>query len=243
MECSSPPPLTDDQISAALDQAATADVTEHLARCPSCAARLEQAGSAERALRSNLFRWDCPPPQLLAEYHLGSIAADQQRAIARHLDQCARCTEEIGELVLFMRDEAPTVEPPAPSSVRRPPMRGWSLGRLLPRAPALALRGSSAEPLMFEADGGVAIFLEVRPAAGGQAELHGQLVADDQDGWIGALVEIRQAGALRATATIDDLGTFQTPALPLLPSELRLMRADGQALLLPEFELSASGGQ
>lgn len=242
MECSSPPPLTDDQISDALDQAATADVLEHLARCPSCAARLEQAGSAERALRSNLFHWDCPSPQLLAEYHLGAIAADQQRAIARHLEQCVRCTEEIADLVLFMRDEAPVAAPPAPPA-RRLPARGWSLGRLLPRAPALALRGGAAEPLMFEADGGVAIFLEVRPAAGGQAELHGQLVADDQDGWVGALVEIRQAGALRATATIDDLGTFQTPALPMLPSELRLMRADGQSLLLPEFGLSASGGQ
>jgi hypothetical protein len=243
MECSSPPPLTDDQLSDALDQAATADVLEHLARCPSCAARLEQAGSAERTLRSSLFRWDCPSPQLLAEYHLGSIAADQQRAIARHLEQCVRCTEEIGELVLFMRDETPIVEPSVPAPTRRPPSRGWSLGRLLPRAPALALRGGAAEPLMFEADGGVAIFLEVRPAGERQAELHGQLVADDQDSWVGALVEIRQAGALRATATIDDLGTFQMPALPMLPSELRLMRADGQALLLPEFGLSASGGQ
>jgi hypothetical protein len=68
-------------------------------------------------------------------------------------------------------------------------------------------------------------------------------VADDQDAWTGALIEIRQAGALRATASIDDLGTFQTSALPMLPSELRLMRADGHALLLPEFALSASGGQ
>jgi hypothetical protein len=241
MECSLPPALTDDQISAALDQAATPDVTEHLARCPSCAARLEQARSAERALYANLFRWDCPSPQILAEYHLGSIAAEQQRAIARHLEQCVHCTEEIGELVLFMRDEAPIVEPAAPA--RRPPSRGWSLGRLLPRAPALALRGGAAEPLMFEADDGVAIFLEVRPVAGGLAELHGQLVADEQDRWIGALIEIRQAGALRATATIDDLGTFQTPALPMQPSELRLMCADGRALLLPEFALSTSGGQ
>ncbi|HEU5101264.1 MAG TPA: hypothetical protein VFU22_19710 [Roseiflexaceae bacterium] len=239
MECSSPPPLTDDQISDALDQTATPEVIEHLARCPSCDARLEQARSVERVLGSNLFRWDCPPPLELAEYHLGTIAAERQRAIARHLEQCVRCSEEIGELVLFMRDEAPVAQPSAPA--RRSTSRGWSLGRLLPRAPALALRGGAAEPLMFEADGGVAIFLEVRPATGGQVELHGQLVSDDQEGWTGALVEIRQAGVLRATAAIDDLGTFQSSALPILPSELRLTRADGKALLLPEFGLTAGG--
>jgi len=239
MECSSPPPLNDDQLSAALDETATPEVIDHLAACPSCAARLEQARSTERALRSGLYRWDCPSPQTLAEYHLGSIAAEEQRAIARHLEQCVHCSEEIGELVLFMRDEAPAAEPAAPTPARRPAARGWSLGRLLPHASALALRGGAAEPLMFEADGGVTIFVEVQPAAAGQAELRVQLVAEDQDAWTGALVEIRQSGALRATAVIDDLGTVNTPALPMLPTELRVTRADGHALLLPEFGLSA----
>ena len=99
MECSSPPPLTDDHISAALDETAVPDVIDHLARCPACAARLEDARRVEYTLRSNLYRWDCPSPQRLAEYHLGNIAADEQRAFARHLEQCASCSEEIGELV------------------------------------------------------------------------------------------------------------------------------------------------
>ena len=34
MECSSPPPLTDDQLSAALDQVAAPDVIDHLAGAP-----------------------------------------------------------------------------------------------------------------------------------------------------------------------------------------------------------------
>ena len=92
---------------------------------------------------------------------------------------------------------------------------------------------------MFETDDGVTIFLELQPATDGQVELRGQLVADDQDDWVGALVELRQAGMLRATAAIDDLGTFHVAALPTQPTELRATRADGRALLLPEFELAS----
>jgi hypothetical protein len=239
MECSSPPPLTDDQLSAALDQEATPDVIDHLAGCASCAARLQTAQQAEQSLRSSLYRWDCPPPQALGEYHLGMGSAEQQRAITRHLEVCARCRDEMAELVQFMRDDLPAAAPAAPSSARRPALRGWSLARLLPQAPALALRGGVSAPLMFEADGGVTIFLEIEPAADGQAELRGQLVADDQDAWIGALAELRQSGELRATAAVDDLGTFRVASVPAQPAELRITRADGRALLLPEFELAS----
>jgi hypothetical protein len=237
MECSSPPPLTDDQLSAALDQAAAPDVIDHLAGCVSCAARLALARQAEQSLRSAMYRWDCPAPQTLADYHIGRPSAEEQRAIMRHLESCARCSEELAELVLFMRDQTPIAAPVEPSPVRRPASRGWSLARLAPRVPALALRGGAGAPLMFETDDGVTIFLELQPVAGGQTELRGQLVADDQDGWIGALAELRQSGVLRATAVIDDLGTFHMDALPTLPAELRVTCADGRALLLPEFAL------
>ena len=237
MECSSPPPLTDDQLSAALDQAAAPDVIDHLSSCASCTARLEAAQQAEQSLRSALYRWDCPAPQILADYHVGRPSAEEQRAIIRHLETCARCSEEIAELVLFMRDEAPLAAPIEPIPARRSALRGWSLARLLPHAPALALRGGAGAPLMFETDDGVTIFLEIEAAASGSIELRGQLVADDQDGWTGALAELRQSGVLRATAAIDDLGTFRVAALPTQPTELRIARADGRALLLPEFAL------
>jgi hypothetical protein len=239
MECSSPPPLTDDQLSAALDQVAAPDVIDHLANCASCAARLELAQQAEQSLRSALYRWDCPAPQTLADYHLGRPSAEEQRAIIRHLETCVRCSEEMAELVLFMRDEAPVIRPAEPSLVRRPASRGWSLARLLPRTPALGLRGGTGAPLMFETDDGVTIFLEIEPLSNGQTELRGQLVADDQDGWTGALAELRQSGMLRATAAIDDLGTFRMAALPTQPTELRITRADGRALMLPEFALAS----
>jgi hypothetical protein len=238
MECSLPPPLTDDQLSTALDQTAAPDVTNHLANCASCAARLNAARQAEQSLRSALYRWDCPAPQTLAEHHLGRPSADEQRAIVRHLETCARCSEEMAELVLFMRDELPVAALAEPIPARRTAARGWSLARLLPRAPALALRGAGG-PLMFETDDGVTIFLEIQALPGDQVELRGQLVADDQDGWADALIELRQAGVLRATAAIDDLGTFRVAALPTQLTELRATRPDGRALLLSEFALAS----
>jgi hypothetical protein len=144
----------------------------------------------------------------------------------------------MAELVVFMRDEMPVAVPAEPSPARRPSARGWSLARLLPRAPALALRGGAGAPLMFETDNGATIFLELDSLADGQTELRGQLVADDQDSWTGALAELRQSSALCAIAIIDDLGTFRVAALPTQPTELRITRADGRALLLAEFALA-----
>jgi hypothetical protein len=103
----------------------------------------------------------------------------------------------------------------------------------------MALRGGAGAPLMFETEDGVTIFVELQPIAGGQIDLSGQLVADDQDSWVGALVELRQAGTLQVTAAIDDLGTFGIAAVSPRPTELRIARADGRALLLPEFELTS----
>ena len=87
---------------------------------------------------------------------------------------------------------------------------------------------------MAEADG-VTIMLDVQPALDSQVRLIGQLLADDQDAWVGALVELRQAGALRATAFLDELGGWSCGPLPSGPIELRLVRADGRVVVVPEI--------
>jgi hypothetical protein len=92
---------------------------------------------------------------------------------------------------------------------------------------------------MFEADGGVTVFLDAQPGSTDQVALHGQLVADDQEHWTGALVEVRQAGTLRATAGVDDLGGFSCDSLPALATEVRITRPDGRMLRLPEFDLAS----
>jgi hypothetical protein len=68
--------------------------------------------------------------------------------------------------------------------------------------------------------------------------LIGQLMADEQDSWAGALVVLRQAGVLQATATLDDLGGWNCGPLPAGMSELQITCEDGRSVRPPEVDLS-----
>src|SRR6059058_694021 len=98
MPCSFPPPLTDDQFTAALDGEVSLPVQQHLAMCPGCAARLTQARQVEQMLKSKLRRWDCPTSQQIGHYHLGLTSQTEARSIAEHLSQCVACQAELSEL-------------------------------------------------------------------------------------------------------------------------------------------------
>jgi hypothetical protein len=243
MQCSAPPPLTDDQLSAVLDGEPAPDVRAHLAACAACAARLEQARRVEKGMRAALHRWDCPPSQRLAEYHIGRLAGEQERALQRHLEACASCKQEIEDLRLFLLEDVDQAAPaPTPAAAQpAPARRGPLIARLLPRVAAPALRGAGGGPIQAQADG-ITIFLDVRAAGAGQVAIQGQVVADEQERWAGALVELRQGGALLATAAIDDLGMFGVGPIPAGLAELRLIPRRGRAVALPDLDLSASGG-
>ena len=70
MQCSLPPPLTEDQLSVALDGTADTAVHAQLSRCPYCAEQLAAARQIETALNQHLYRWDAPSPEALAAYVL-----------------------------------------------------------------------------------------------------------------------------------------------------------------------------
>lgn len=239
MRCSFPPSLTDDQLSAALDGTAEPAVVEHIGQCAACAARLEHARQIEASLTQQLYRFDCQPPQRLGEYHMGLISGTEERAIMRHLEQCALCRAELEDLRVFMADEVmapqratPETQPPQPR-IRL----GEVLARLLPRAPAMALRGAAAGPLMLEA-GNATIVIDVQ--RGPQATtIMGQLAAEDDERWIGALVELRQGDRLAATTTIDDLGSFTLQADPSQSAAIRITPEHGAAIVIESIDPSA----
>lgn len=238
MKCSLPPPLSDDELSAAIDLMADAATRHHLARCAGCAARLEQARQVDQALTRQLWRADCPSPQQLGDYHLGLMEPTAERPIIRHLEQCALCRTEIADLRLFLEGTNPAVAPTAtaPDRPARPRL-GELAARLLPRAPALALRGSQIGPFTAEADG-VTVFLDVQAAADGQIMVNGQVIAKDQERWIGALAELRQAGGVQAVATLDDLGGFRCGPLAPGPTDVRITPEQGPAVTVPTITLT-----
>lgn len=148
MNCSIPPPLTEDQISAAVDGTASRAVRSHLRQCPGCAARVEEAKRREQAVASVLHRFDCPTALQLGELELGLVPPDEAESIHQHLALCARCTEDLAELRSLL---APEQQPEAHVATREVPQprASWLprirldeiLATLLPPAPALALRG------------------------------------------------------------------------------------------------------
>src|SRR5258706_15883756 len=153
MNCKHPPQLTPDQLSDAIDGTAGAAVQEHLGDCPFCAQRLANARLAEQKLGSRLFRWDCPPSQQIGDYDQGLLPESDGATIATHIRECARCTQELAELRLFMA----TPDRPRPVAPPQPARRGASLGeliaQLLPRSLAPALRGELRPPLTAQAEG------------------------------------------------------------------------------------------
>jgi anti-sigma factor RsiW len=240
MECRHPPPLTDEQLMATTDGVAGAQLSEHLADCASCSARLEHIRQVEQRLISRLYRWDCPPSQQLGNYHIGLASATDATMIAQHLELCAACNAEIELLREFISTTAVTVTPTVrPATPATQPWLGDLIARMLPAAQqATALRGAAAHAITAEA-GHTTIILEVQPSAEGWVTLRGQILEADQDRWIGALVELHQAGALATTTLIDEVGGFSCGLLRPDPAELRITPESGRSVLVQQIELAA----
>jgi hypothetical protein len=235
MDCRIPPPLSDDQLSSALDGDADTEVQEHLTACPSCTARLEQARRIEQGLRKLAF-WDCPSPEELGEYELAMLDTAASQAVAAHLGGCGRCRAELEDLRALLGTPEPAARPAVPAAAPRPtPLRarlGELIARLLPvpAAPALALRGAASRTLTAEA-GDLTLMLDMTDAGQG-VRIEGQLIGDALDPWLGAVVELRQGGALQSAALVDEFGGFSLGPLPAAPADLRITGEHGGTILL-----------
>ncbi len=243
--CSSPPPLTDDEISAAADGNASRRVRAHLERCAFCAGRVAEARRVERALARTLRRFDCPSAQSLGEFALGLAERSTAADIERHLDLCARCSAELLELRSALEAEPAPETRSAPA--RRAPRRAWMphprldeiVALLLPGAPALALRGESLEPEPFVAEAGDAVItLEARPAGEGSVRVNGMVAALELEPWIGALALLWQEGEVRAVATLDENGGFECGPIPAGATTLRITPEHGPTLVLRDITLA-----
>lgn len=241
MSCSFPPPLSDDQISMALEGQIDPAVQEHLARCAGCRLRLEEARTFETKLSGALYRWDCPTPSALGDYHLGLLSADESQRVLRHVEGCPHCAAELAALRIFLAAREPNPAPrPGAGQQSRPERR--SLGRrlreavasLAPASPQGALRGLGSGPVVLRT-ASTTIFLEAQPDTAGPA-LVGQLIADQIEQWAGSLVEMHQKGSIQATTTLDDLGGFRCGPLLSAPVSLHIVSPSGRSIAI--FDVS-----
>lgn len=112
MECLKPGAINDEELLAYLaGEKVRPLVEQHLTRCQYCASRLAEFRRIELTLTSKLYRWDCPPAQVLGEYHLGMLGNELAAAVTNHLGMCVLCAAEVVSLTEFLANEPVLAEP------------------------------------------------------------------------------------------------------------------------------------
>jgi hypothetical protein len=112
MECSEPGALRDEELVAYLaGETVRPAVVQHLAQCQRCALQLATYRHIERDMLSKLYRWDCPPNQVLGEFQMGMLPQVQVSAVKNHLNRCLFCTAEVATLTEFLASEPVLVQP------------------------------------------------------------------------------------------------------------------------------------
>lgn len=233
MKCITSPALDNAAIASFVDGEADDSVVAHIKVCPYCSERARQWTLLQNRLRKQSYRATCPTPMELGNYHLGLLPGAQKLVVARHLRECLLCQREVAVLESFLEDLAPETSLLGAAKVLIARlMDAQTENGFSPAGPAL--RGGAKGPLAFEADG-VVILLDIQPADEGKVNILGQVAADDQDQWTGALVELRREDQLQFSTEIDDLGAFRFEGSTLSGGELRLRPKNGSVVVVTNF--------
>ena len=117
MECTKPGAIRDEELLAYLaGENVRPFVVQHLAECQYCSSQMAAYQRVELTLTSKLYRWDCPPSQVLGEYQLGMLSKELITAVNNHLAMCVLCAAEVATLTEFLAHDPVLVErAPVPS--------------------------------------------------------------------------------------------------------------------------------
>ena len=111
MECNTPGVIRDEELLAfAAGEKVRPVVEAHLVSCQRCATLVAEVRGLERSLTKKLYRWDCPPNQILGEYQMGLLSIDEERAVQAHLKRCVLCAAEVATFLEFMANDPMLVE-------------------------------------------------------------------------------------------------------------------------------------
>jgi hypothetical protein len=214
MACVSPPELDDKTLLAYIDGEADPEVGAHLERCPHCRDRAQRLARLQDRLTSQLYRFTCPSPAELGEYHLGLLPSDQAADVASHLAECPHCTREIAQLKDYLSELKPDLEFSLQERIRvlvarlvRARRGNGASGAL---SPAYAgLRGEAEGPYLYQADD-IQIAVEIQDdiERQGRKVLLGLVTNTDPQK---LEVHLWQADRRITTTPVDELGTFIIP--------------------------------
>ncbi len=169
MECSNPGAIRYEELFAYLEgESVRPVVRQHLATCQYCSSQAKTYQRLELKLINNLYRWDCPPNQVLGDYEFGLLSPQQSAEVGSHLSACVLCKAEVAQLTEFLAND-PVLVPqshvvarPAVNAVR--PVQGAKralddlrdtsfagvrriLATLVPQQPRTALQRNGSQQL------------------------------------------------------------------------------------------------
>jgi len=229
--------LSDGQLLAYLDHPeANQEIGLHLTQCSHCRQKAETLERFQKTLTAQLYRINCPSSLELGEYHLRMLPASQMLVISQHVRECLHCASEVAELESFLDDQVPNPEDSLLGRAKVLVARLVGGGELTFTPSPAALRGEGKGPITFAAEG-IIIILDIQPTTEGRANILGQVAADHQDDWTGALVELRRDSLLQISTTVDDLGAFQCERVTPGQQELRIFPKNGSVVVMSNFEV------
>jgi anti-sigma factor RsiW len=205
LDCTDPGAIQDWELETCADGEAPPHVVEHLARCPACRARVREHTALERRLRQALYRFDCPSPDVLRDYHWGYLPADERQRVEAHLAACLHCAAELADLAEFVAAEHAQPTKTLLSQARQAAAQArLVVARLFSPglSPVLALRGDTRDVLLFDA-GGVGLSVNLEQEHTGAYTIFGQVLSPEPVALAG--------GYARLTAQEESVDPVQTP--------------------------------
>lgn len=214
------------------DEPLLQEAKEHLAGCSLCQQRLARYQHVDTFLVSRLYRSRCPEATKLNHYCAGMLSADEAIDIARHVEICLLCANEVADIRKILANFDPFPEP-EPVFASRAAIRRI-IASLVPWQPQLSLRndGSSQPvwPRQYRAES-LNLSLHLSRSSNGEIMLLGLFTSarpdDSVDAFEGVPVKLYQAPgpaqplngqhkekeALMSTE-VDDLGNIAFIAVP-----------------------------
>ena len=228
-DCIDPGTIRKEELAAfALDPLGDEALASHIAQCPACAAEVDEMRVLASQFGKRLSRFDCPTTEEIDAYLAQELPAARQEAVAQHIQQCSRCSEEIALSQTFFAQTDPLIAWLAaapPSRLRRliaalqSPMGSAS-------APAFALRGATnqanAPQIYTSEDVSISLrYLAASSGRGAQQQLLGIIsVVADADVMLAAipvrllmLADDAAAPTLFAE-TVAEMGIFDFAPVP-----------------------------
>jgi hypothetical protein len=233
MKCITSPALENVEIAMYVDGEADEAVIAHIQQCPFCSERARQWTLLQKSLRKQSYRFDCPTPMELGDYHLGYLPDPQELVVAAHLRECLLCRREVAVLENFLGSLAPETSLLGAVKVLIARLTGPQFENGL----APALRGEAKGPLTFEVDG-ILILLDIQQASEGTFNILGQVAVDDQDTWTDAAAGLRRNNEPQFSAQVDDLGAFRFEGISAGEQQLRVTPKGRSPVLVVNFEIS-----